>query len=152
MNSPASRTPTGTPTGQKRALNYNPLRPNTNPLRPQNQRNTSSASIGSEVSSNSKVFNNNDPHKTICISSGQEKQTMNQAEVDKLSEDISQLSKNINEHLKISNANAPASDPTSVHAPAPAPAPAQAPIPAPAPAPVHAPAPAPAQVPAPAPV
>ena len=37
---------------------------------------------------------------------------MNQVEVDKLSEDISQLSKNINEHLKMSNANAPAPAPT----------------------------------------
>ena len=45
-----------------------------------------------------------DPHKTIYIDqSNNEKTAMNQEEVDKLNEDINQLSKNINEHLQMSH-------------------------------------------------
>jgi len=144
MSSSASRTPTS----QKRPLNYNPLRPNTNPLRPQNQRNTSSSSLGSEISLSKGCSNNEDPHKTIFVQNGnkQERLTMNQEEVEKLNEDISQLSKNINDHLKMSHSN--------IQTPAPAPAPASIPTPTPAPAPppaaVHSPAPTPAPAPPPA--
>jgi len=146
------------------------LRPNTNPLRPQNQRNTSSSSLGSEISASKGSANNEDPHKTIFVQNGnkQEKQTMNQEEVEKLSEDINQLSKNINDHLRMSHSNiqtppapaptstpAPASIPTPTPAPAPPPASIQAPVPTPAQPPAPAPAPAPAPVsaakPAPAP-
>jgi len=129
MDSTASRT---TSTDPKKKVAYNPLRPNTNPLRPQNQqnsRNNSSISIGSETSNdssvNEKIHNaktiyntpsttntneNYDPHKTIFVDQNKKESTtenkmISDNEVEKLNEDIEDLSKNINDHLKLSRSN-----------------------------------------------
>jgi len=113
MDSSASRNASADP---KKKAGYNPLRPGVNPLRPQqNSRNTSSVSVGSELSQsnndlstsdkihNAKTLYNNPSSTSVTNNKSDSK--MNQDEVEKLNEDIDQLSKNINDHLKMAHSN-----------------------------------------------